>query len=57
MNRTIGGETLEIELHTGSLESLHIILKDFEKIFPDTIEYYDYYVILNELKVKYFPEN
>ncbi|MBN2421685.1 Lrp/AsnC family transcriptional regulator [Candidatus Woesearchaeota archaeon] len=56
INRTIGGESLEIEFQIKSLNDLHKKLEMMEKQFPDTFEFYEYYVILNELKVKYLPE-
>ncbi len=56
VNRTIGGETLEVEFQVKSLDELHEHIEKMEKQFPDTFEKYDYYVIYKELKVKYIPE-
>jgi len=56
INKTIGGETLEIEFQVENLERLHEELDKLEKQFPNTFEKYDYYVRFKELKVKYMPD-
>jgi len=56
VNRTIGGETLEIEFQVKSLQELRAKLEQFESDFPGTIERYDYFVIFQELKVTYMPD-
>jgi DNA-binding Lrp family transcriptional regulator len=56
VNKTIGGETLEIEFQVRSLEELKKCIDGLESEFPDTFEYYDYYIIYKEIKVKFLPE-
>ena len=56
VDKTIGGETLEIEFHVRSLREMLKIIEDFEKAFPDTIEKFDYLTVLEEEKTTYMPE-
>ena len=55
-DKTIGGETLEVEFHVKSLQEMLKIIEEFEKIFPDTIESFDYITVLSEEKTTYMPE-
>ena len=56
VDKTIGGETLEIEFHVTSLKEMLKIIDEFEKIFPRTIERFDYITVLSEEKTTYMPE-
>lgn len=56
VDKTIGGETLEVEFHVKSLKEMLKIIDDFEKIFPKIIERFDYITILSEEKTTYMPE-
>ena len=56
VNKTIGGETLEIEFHVQSVSDMKEIIEDIEKIFPNTIESYDYITILSEEKMVFVPK-
>jgi hypothetical protein len=55
VDKTIGGETLEIEFHVKSLKEMLGILFEFEKIFPGVVESFDYLTILSEEKTTYMP--
>lgn len=56
VDKTIGGETLEIEFHVKNLKDMLRIIEDFEKEFPKLIERFDYLTILSEEKITYMPE-
>ena len=56
VDKTIGGETLEVEFHVTSLKEMLNIIEDFEKAFPKTIERFDYITVLEEEKTTYMPE-
>lgn len=56
LNRTIGGENLEIEFQVRNLRELLNMIEKIEKEFPETFDSYDYYPILEELKIVYMPE-
>src|SRR3989344_4149447 len=56
VDKTIGGETLEVEFHVKSLKEMLKIIEEFERIFPKTIERFDYITVLNEEKTTYMPE-
>tara|TARA_Y100000034_G_scaffold133973_1_gene201124 strand:- start:725 stop:1699 length:975 start_codon:yes stop_codon:yes gene_type:complete len=56
VDRTIGGETLEIEFHVKSLKEMLKIMEEFEKAFPKTVERFDYITVLGEEKTTYMPE-
>ncbi|HLC20375.1 MAG TPA: Lrp/AsnC family transcriptional regulator, partial [Candidatus Nanoarchaeia archaeon] len=55
-DKTIGGETLEIEFHVHSLQEMLSIIDDFEKEFPKMIERFDYITVISEEKTTYMPE-
>lgn len=57
VDRTIGGETLEIEFHVKSLKEMLKIIGEFEESFPKVIEKFDYITVLSEEKTTYMPEN
>lgn len=56
VDKTIGGETLEIEFHVKSLKEMLEIIEELEKTFPKTIERFDYITVLGEEKTTYMPE-
>lgn len=56
IDRTIGGETLEIEFHVKSLKDMLKIIEEFEKTFPNTVERFNYITVLREEKTTYMPE-
>ncbi len=56
IDKTIGGETLEIELHVKSLKEMLDIFDIMEKKFPETIEKFDYITVVSEEKTTYMPE-
>ena len=56
VDKTIGGETLEIEFHVKSLKEMFSIIEEFEKLFPKTIESFDYITVLSEEKTTYMPD-
>ena len=56
VDKTIGGETLEVEFHVVSLQQMLSILEEFEKAFPKTIERFDYLTVLSEEKTTYMPQ-
>ena len=56
VDKTIGGETLEIEFHVKSLKEMLAILGGFEKTFPGAIERFDYITVLSEEKTTYMPD-
>ncbi|HLD33565.1 MAG TPA: hypothetical protein VJB66_02480 [Candidatus Nanoarchaeia archaeon] len=55
VDKTIGGETLEIEFHVKELQDMFSILSDMEKVFPGTIESTNYITVLSEEKMSYMP--
>lgn len=55
VDKTIGGETLEVEFHVTSLQEMFTIMDELEKIFPQTIESFDYITVLSEEKTTYMP--
>jgi len=57
VDKTIGGETLEIEFHVKSLKEMLEIIEDFKSKFPKIIERFDYITVLEEIKTTYMPEN
>lgn len=56
VDKTIGGETLEVEFHVKSLNEMLKIMDEFERQFPNSIERFDYLTILSEEKTTYIPE-
>ncbi|MAG02227.1 hypothetical protein CMI42_02725, partial [Candidatus Pacearchaeota archaeon] len=56
VDKTIGGETLEIEFHVRSLKEMLEIMEDFESKFPKVVEKFDYITVLEEVKTTYMPE-
>ena len=56
IDKTIGGETLEIEFHVKSLQKMLKIIEEIENTFPNVIENFDYITVLSEEKVSYMPE-
>ena len=56
MNKTIGGETLEVHFQVKSLWQMLSIIEDFEKIFPKSIEKFDYITVISQEKRTYMPE-
>jgi len=56
VDKTIGGETLEVEFHVRSLNEMLSIIADFERRFPKIIERFDYIAVLSEEKTTYMPE-
>jgi len=56
LDKTIGGETLEVEFHVKSIQDMLIIMEEFEKLFPQTIESFDYLTVLSEEKMTFMPE-
>ena len=55
-DKTIGGETIEIEFHVKSLKEMLAIIGELEKYFPKTIDWFDYITVLSEEKTTYMPE-
>jgi len=55
VDKTIGGETLEIEFHVKELQDMFSIISEMEKIFPGTIESTNYVTVLSEEKMSYMP--
>jgi Lrp/AsnC family transcriptional regulator for asnA, asnC and gidA len=55
VDRTIGGETLDIEFHVRSLNEMLKIMEEFESRFPKIIEKFDYITVLREEKTTYMP--
>ncbi len=56
VDKTIGGETLEMEFHVKSLKEMLLLIEDFENRFPEIIEKFDYITVLSEEKTVYMPE-
>lgn len=56
VDKTIGGETLEIELQVKSMNHFLQVIGELEKNFPGIIEKYDYFTVIKEEKYSYFPE-
>jgi len=57
VDKTIGGETLEVEFHVTSLKEMLKIIEEFERLFPKVIERFDYLTVLSEEKTTYMPIN
>jgi Lrp/AsnC family transcriptional regulator, leucine-responsive regulatory protein len=55
VNKTIGGETLEIEFHVLALSEMITILENMEELFLGSIERYEYITVLDEEKMVYLP--
>ena len=55
-DKTIGGETIEIEFHVKSLKEMLATIGELEKHFPKTIDWFDYITVLSEEKTTYMPE-
>jgi len=55
-DKTIGGETIEIEFHVKSLKEKLAIIGELEKHFHKTIDWFDYITVLSEEKTTYMPE-
>jgi Lrp/AsnC family leucine-responsive transcriptional regulator len=56
VDKTIGGEILEIEFHVKSLKEMLVVMEEFERTFPGIIERFDYLTVLSEEKTTYMPE-
>ena len=56
VDKTIGGETLEIEFHVKSLKDMLKLMEQFEVHFPKMIERFDYITVIGEEKTTYMPE-
>lgn len=56
VDKTIGGETLEVEFHVKSLKHMILIIEEMSKTFPNSIESFDYITILSEEKTTYMPD-
>ena len=56
VDKTIGGETLEIEFHVKSLHEMLKLIEEFESRFPKTVERFDYITVIGEEKTTYMPE-
>lgn len=56
IDRTIGGETFEMEFHVKDLQEMLAIIAEFERVFPKTIERFDYLTVLGIEKITYMPE-
>ena len=55
VDRTIGGETIEVEFHVKNLKEMINILDDFSKLFPASVERFDYITVISEEKTTYMP--
>ena len=55
VDKTIGGETLEIEFHVQTIKEMINTIKELEKKFPKTIEKYTYLTIIGEQKITFMP--
>ena len=56
IDKTIGGETIEIEFHVKTLQEMIDIIGEIEEQFPKTIDWFDYITVLSEEKTTYMPE-
>ena len=56
VDKTIGGETLEMEFHVRSLHEMLKIIEEIESKFPKIIERFDYITVIGEEKTTYMPE-
>jgi len=56
IDKTIGGETLEVEFHVKKLQEMLDIIAEIEGIFQNTIESFDYITVLSEEKMVYMPK-
>src|SRR3989338_6501805 len=55
IDKTIGGETIEIEFHVTSLRHMLRIIGELEQQLPNSIESFNYITVLSEEKVTYMP--
>lgn len=55
VDKTIGGETLELEFHVQDLREMLGIIKELEKQFSGTIERFNYTTIISEEKITFMP--
>ena len=53
VDKTIGGETLEIEIHVTSLQQMLLIIEEMQQRFTGAIEYFSYLSVLSEEKYNY----
>ncbi len=56
VNDTIGGADLEVEFHVRNLRELLAKIEGLRKAFPGVIECFEYYRLLSEEKMTFFPE-
>jgi DNA-binding Lrp family transcriptional regulator len=56
VDKTIGGETLEIEFQVTSLQHMLNIIEELERTFSNIIESYTYFTVLSQEKHTYMPE-
>jgi len=56
VDRTIGGETLELEFHVHDVNEMLAILQDMNEALGNIIERYDYLTVLGERKMHYLPK-
>ncbi len=57
VDKTIGGETIEIEFHVKSLSRMHEIIEEINKKFNNIIERLDYLDVLSFEKATFMPED
>jgi len=56
VDKTIGGETLEIEFHVKKVNDMISIIREMNTLIENAIESYTYLEVLSEEKMKYLPE-
>jgi DNA-binding Lrp family transcriptional regulator len=56
VDRTIGGSTLDVEFHVKNLQELYMLIEEFDKTFPQTVESFEYLTVLSEEKTTYMPK-
>ena len=56
IDKTIGGETFEVEFHVKSLKDMFDIIGEMQKVFPNTIGSFDYFAFLGQEKITYMPD-
>ncbi len=56
VDKTIGGETLEIEFHVKTLQKMLDLIAEIGDTFQNTIESFDYITVLSEEKMVYVPK-
>lgn len=56
VDKTIGGETLEVEFHVKKIVDMIDIITEIGRQFPETIESFDYLTVLTEEKMNFIPE-